>query len=159
MQRGKGISKYAVIAVACVISMLALEATRVFAKNLGNFGGDYKILKASPTGENIALKVSLNVINNSGADVKNVSITLASSLHPSPQPTAAWEKEETPLKAAVLHYNEHKIVNPLVGTFSIPAAEYERMNQRGSGGPNFMISYQDAAGEQHYERMDLAPAQ
>ena len=58
MQRGKGISKYAVIAVACVISMLALEATGVFAKNSGNFGGDYKILKASPTGENIALKVS-----------------------------------------------------------------------------------------------------
>ena len=159
MQTGKAISKFAVIAVACAISLLAFEVTRVFAKNSGNFGGDYRILKVSPQGENVAVKVFLNIINNSGADVKNVSITLASSLHFSPRPTAAWEKEETPLKAAVLHFNEHKIVNPLVGTFSIPADEYERMNQRGSGGPNFMISYQDAAGEQHYERMDLAPAQ
>jgi hypothetical protein len=159
MQTGRAISRFVVIAAACAISMLAFQAAHVFAKNIGNFGGDYKILKATPTGENVALKVSLNIINNSGADVKNASITLASSLHFSPQPTAAWEKEETPLKAAVLHFNEHKIVNPLVGTFTIPAAEYERMNQRGSGGPNFMISYQDASGEQHYERMDLGPAQ
>ena len=159
MQRGRGISKYAVIAVACVISMLALKATRVFAKNGGNFGGDFTIVKAVEQGENEVVKVSLRVINNSGADVKNASITIASSLHFSPRPTEAWEKDQTPIKASILRFNEHKVLSPLVGTFTIPAAEYQRWDQRGSGGPNFMITYQDASGEQHYERMDLAPVQ
>jgi hypothetical protein len=159
MQRGRAISKYAVIAVACVISMLALEATRVFAKNGGNFGGDFTIIKAVEQGQNEVVKVSLRVINNSGADVKNASITIASSLHFSPRPTEAWEKDQTPIKASILRFNEHKVLGPLVGTFTIPAAEYQRWGQRGSGGPNFMISYQDASGEQHYERMDLAPVQ
>jgi len=158
MQRGRAISKYAVIAVACVISMLALEATRVFANNGGNFGGDFTVLKAVEQGENEVVKVSLRVINNSGADVKNASITLASSLHFSLRPTEAWEKDQTPIKASILRYNEHKVLGPLVGTFTIPAAEYQRMNQRGSGA-NFMITYKDASGVQHYERMDLAPVQ
>jgi len=159
MQRGRAISKYAVIAVACVISILALEATRVFANNAGNFGGDFTVIKAVEQGENRVVKVSLRVINNSGADVKNASITIASSLHFSPRPTAAWEKDQTPIKASILRSNEHKVLGPLVGTFTIPAAEYQRWSQRGSGGPNFMITYQDASGEQHYERMDLAPVQ
>jgi hypothetical protein len=158
MQRGRAISKYAVIALACAISMLALEATRVFAKNSGNFGGDYTVIKAVEQGENEVVKVSLRVINNSGADVKNASITIASSPHFSPRPTDAWEKDQTPIKASILRFNEHKVLGPLVGTFTIPAAEYQRWSQRGSG-PNFMITYQDASGEQHYERMDLAPVQ
>jgi len=158
MQRGKAISKYAVIAVACVISVLALEATRVFAKSGGNFGGDFTIIKAVEQGENEVVKVSLRVVNNSGADVKNASITIASSLHFSPRPTEAWEKDQTPIKASILRFNEHKVLAPLVGTFTIPAAEYQRWSQRGSGA-NFMISYQDASGAQHYERMDLAPLQ
>ena len=70
MQRGRAISKYAVIAVACAISVLAFEATRVFAKNTGNFGGDFTIVKVIEQGENEVVKVSLRVINNSGADVK-----------------------------------------------------------------------------------------
>jgi len=158
MQLGRAISKYAVIAVASVISLLAVEATRVFAKNGGNFGGDFTVIKAVEQGENEVVKVSLRVINNSGADVKNASITIASSLHFSPRPTDAWEKDQTPIKASILRFNEHKVLGPLVGTFTIPAAEYQRWSQRGSG-PNFMITYQDASGEQHYERMDLAPVQ
>src|ERR1700722_4156092 len=158
MQLGRGTSKYAGIAVASVISLLAVEATRVFAKNGGNFGGDFTVIKAVEQGENEVVKVSLRVINNSGADVKNASITIASSLHFSPRPTDAWEKDQTPIKASILRFNEHKVLGPLVGTFTIPAAEYQRWSQRGSG-PNFMITYQDASGEQHYERMDLAPVQ
>lgn len=157
MLRGKAISRYAVIAVACAISVLAFEVSRVSAKNTGNFGGDYKVIKVTEQGENVAVKVSLRVINNSGADVKDATITLGSTLHQMPEPTEAWEKEQTPLKVAVLHYNEHKIVAPLVATFTIPKAEYEQWNVKGSGGPNFTIDYRDASGEQRHERIDLAP--
>jgi hypothetical protein len=157
MQRGRAISKYAVIAVACVISMLALEATRVFAKNGGNFGGDFKILSTADRGENVAVKVSLRVINNSGADVKNATITLVSTLHPMPEPTEAWEKNQTPIRVVILRFNEHKIVPPIVSTFTIPKAEYEQWSVKGSSGPNFTINYQDASGQQRHDRLELAP--
>jgi len=158
MLRGKAVSKYAVIGVACAIFVLAFQAVQVFAsKNTGNFGGDYKIIKVTEQGENVEVKVLLRVINNSGADVKDATISLRSTLHNMPLPTEAWEKEQIPLKVAALHYNEHKFVAPLVVTFTIPKAEYEQWNRKGSGGPVFMIDYQDASGEQRHERIDLAP--
>jgi hypothetical protein len=158
MLRGKAISRYAVIGVACAIFVLAFQAVQVFAgKNTGNFGGDYKVIKVTEQGENVEVKVLLRVINNSGADVKDATISLRSTLHNMPLPTEAWEKEQIPLKVAALHYNEHKFVAPLVATFTIPQAEYEQWNRKGSGGPVFMIDYQDASGEQRHERIDLAP--
>src|ERR1700693_767111 len=158
MLRGKAISKYAVIAVACAISMLAFEATRALAANTGNFGGDYKIIKvADQGGNNGAVKVSLRVINNSGADVKDATITLGSTLHPMPEPTEAWEKNQTPIRVVILRFNEHKIVPPIVSTFTIPKAEYEQWSVKGSSGPNFTINYQDASGQQRHDRLELAP--
>jgi hypothetical protein len=157
MLRGKAISRYAVIAVACAISVLAFEVTRVSAKNTGNFGGDYKVIKVTEQGENVAVKVSLRVINNSGADVKDATITLGSTLHQMPEPTEAWEKEQTPIHVVILRFNEHKIVPPIVATFTIPKAEYEQWSVKGSGGPNLSINYQDASGEQRHDRLELAP--
>ena len=158
MLRGKAISKYAVIAVACAISVLAFQAVQAFAaKNTRNFGGDYKVIKVTEQGGNVQVKLSMVVINNSGADVKDASILLRSTLHPMPEPSLAWEKEETPIKIAVLHFNEHKIVPPIVATFTIPEAEFERWSQRGTGAASFTIDYVDASGEQRHERLDLAP--
>ena len=158
MQSGKAISRYAVIAVACVISMLAFEVTRALAANTGNFGGDYTVIKVTDQGENnVVLKLSLRVINNSGADVKDATITLGSTLHPMPEPTEGWEKNQTPIHVAILRFNEHKIVSPILGTFTIPKAEYQQWSVKGSGGPNFTINYQDASGQQHHDRLELAP--
>jgi hypothetical protein len=158
MLRGRAISKYAVVAVACAISVLAFQAVQAFAaKNTRNFGGDYKVIKVTEQGENVEVKLSMVVINNSGADVKDASILLRSTLHPMPEPSLEWEKEETPIKIAVLHFNEHKIVPPIVATFTIPEAEFERWSQRGTGAASFTIDYVDASGEQRHERLDLAP--
>jgi hypothetical protein len=158
MQTRRAISKYVVIAVACAISMLAFELTHVFAaSNTRNFGGDYKIVKVTDQGENVEVKLSMVVINNSGADVKDASILLRSTLHPMPEPSLAWEKEETPIKIAVLHFNEHKIVPPIVATFTIPKAEFERWSQRGTGAASFTIDYVDASGAQRHELLALAP--
>ena len=157
MLRGRAISKYAVVAVACAISVLAIQAVQVFAaKSTGNFGGDYRVIKVTEQGENVEVKLLMRVINNSGADVKDVTIQLRSTLHPMPEPEA-WEKEQTPLKVAVLHYNEHKIVPPIVATFTIPKAEYAQWSVKGSRGANFTIDYVDASGEQRHEGIDLAP--
>ena len=158
MLRGRVISKYAVVAVACAISVLAFQAVQVFAaKSTGNFGGDYRVIKVTEQGENVEVKLLMRVINNSGADVKDVTISLRSALHQMPEPTDAWEKEQTPIKVAVLHFNEHKNVAPLVATFTVPKAEFERWSQKGVGGANFTIDYVDASGEQRHERIDLAP--
>jgi hypothetical protein len=143
--------------VACVISILAFEATRAFAKNTGNFGGDYRVLSTADRGENLAVKVSLRVINNSGADVKDATITLGSTLHPMPEPTEAWEKNQTPIHVVILHFNEHKSVPPIVATFTLPKVEFEQWSVKGSNGPNFTINYQDASGEQRHDRLELAP--
>lgn len=139
----------------CLALCLAL-ATQAQAKDGRNFGGDYRILQATQQGDNVELRVSLRVINFSGADVKKATISLASSLGTRPRREPFdWEKEQIPFKNVTLHFNEHKIVPPLVGTFTIPAGEYERWRR---GGPNFVIDYQNAAGEQRHERVALAPA-
>ncbi len=157
MKCRRAVLRYTVMAVVFAIAGLALEATRVFARNTGNFGGDYRVLKVTEQGESVVVKLSLRVINNSGADVKDATITLGSTLHPMPEPTEAWEKEEIPLTVAVLHFNEHKIVAPLIKTFTIPANEYQQWSVKGSIGPNFTINYQDASGEQRHDRLELAP--
>jgi hypothetical protein len=71
-----------------------------------------------------------------------------------PEPTEAWEKNETPFKDVELHYNEHKRVPPLEGTFTVPADEYK---QWGKGrGPNFVIDYNDASGKTHHEEIQIS---
>ncbi len=152
MQR-KASRLFRCLCLPCLILCLALAAP---ARNTGNFGGDYRILHVAEQGDNVEVRVSLRVINNSGADVKAATISLSSSLVSSPRGEAFdWEKEQRPFRNVTLHFNEHKIVAPLVGTFTIPASEYERWQR---GGPNFMIDYQDASGEQRHQRIELAPA-
>jgi hypothetical protein len=138
----------------CLALCLALLTQ---AKDGRNFGGDYRILQVTEQGDNVELRMSLRVINFSGADVKDATISLTSSLvrHP-PSPAFDWEKEQAPFTNVTLHFNEHQIVPPLVGTFTIPAREYARW--RKGEGPNFMINYQDASGQPRRERIALAPA-
>ena len=137
----------------CLVLCLALT---VPARNTHNFGGDYRILQATEQGDNVELRISLRVINYSGADVKKATISRASSLAPFPlREPFDWEKEQVPFKNVTLHFNEHKVVPGLVGTFTIPALEYERWPK---GWPNFMIDYKDAAGKQRHEHIALVPA-
>jgi len=138
----------------CLALCLALV---VHARNDHNFGGDYKIIKATPQGDNMEVRMSLHVINNSGADVKDVSISLRSSLgNRPPGHELDWEKAQTPVKGAVLRFNEHKIVPPIDATFVMPTPEYQQMTKNGA--PNFVIDYTDASGTQRHDRVDLAPA-
>jgi hypothetical protein len=139
----------------CLVLCLAFIA---HARNTvgRNFGGDYKILQAADQGDNVAVRISLRVINNSGADVRDATIRLASSLPTPPSDDAFdWQKQQLPFRNVTLHFNEHKIVPRLVGTFNIPAQEYEQWQKLG---PTFTIAYHDASGERQFEKIALAPA-
>jgi hypothetical protein len=121
-----------------------------------SFGGDYKVLQATDQGDNVRVRVSLRVVNNSGVDVQNATIRLASTLMTQPRVEAVdWVKDQLPFRHVTLHSNEHKIVPPLVGIFTIPSQEYEQWQL---GVPNFVIYYRDASGERRHERIALAPA-
>src|ERR1700726_1340189 len=98
----------------CLALCLALVAQ---AKNARNFAGTYRIVKATEQGENMEVRLSLQVINHSEADITGATISLRSSLTRSRMPTETWEKEAIPFKDVALNVNEHKRVAPLEGTF------------------------------------------
>ncbi len=141
------------LCLPCLVICLALAAP---ARDGRNFGGDFRILQATEHGENMEVRLSLRVINNSGFDVQNATIRLAGSpITQSSGELADWVKDQPSFKNVALHFNEHKIVPPLVGTFTIPAQVYEQWQK---GVPDFVILYRDVSGERHSERIDLAPA-
>jgi hypothetical protein len=138
----------------CVPSLLLCLALAAVASNSRNFTGVYRILKVTEQGDSVEVQLSLRVVNHSAADVTGATISLRSSLKNLPEPTEAWEKNETPFKDVELHYNEHKRVPPLEGTFTVPADEYK---QWGKGrGPNFVIDYNDASGKARHEEIQIS---
>src|SRR5271170_2656190 len=99
-----------VFSYLCVTSLLLIAALGVKAGQPGQFFGDYKVSKLADEPNNmVRVRFTLRVINNSGVDVKNASITLSSTLHRMPIPPEAWEKSQTPITIPLLRYNEHKI--------------------------------------------------
>lgn len=141
--------------LSCLVVCLSV-ALGASAKNARNFAGDYRILHVTEKGDSVEVQMSLRVINVSGEDVKDATISLKSSLRPMPRGEALdWEKEQPTFKGLTLNYNEHNIVPRLEGTFTIPSREYKQW-QNGNG-PNFMIDYQDASGEPRRERIELIP--
>ena|SRR5580700_309556 len=104
----------------CVPSLLLCLALAALANNSRNFSGVYKILKVTEQGDSVEVQLSLRVVNHSAPDVTGATISLRSSLKHSPEPTEAWEKNQTPFKDVELHYNEHKRVPPLDGTSPFP---------------------------------------
>lgn len=154
--------------VPCLIVCLALTA---FAGEGHNFAGSYRITQSGRQGDKVQVRLSLRVINYSGSDVSNATISLKSSLphlgddpgnpqaallaqHPAPLgPESAWEKQQPTFQGVTLRYNEHKIVPPLEATFTIPAREYEGW-MKGTR-PNFVIEFQDASGKTLRQPLDL----
>jgi len=149
--RRKASRVFVYLCLPCLALCLALIAQ---AKNARNFAGTYRIIKATEQAESVEVRLSLQVINHSEADVTGATISLRSSLRHSPEPTEAWEKEAAPFKDVALNVNEHKRVAPLEGTFTVPAEEYKRW-QKGFG-PNFVIDYEDASGKARHEEIELS---
>lgn len=141
----------------CLLGLVPCLVLAVQASSAHKFSGLYQILKVTADGDNVQVKVSLRVVNNSGANVTGATISLVSSLVTG-GPEFEWEKEEVPFTDVTLPYNAHvkKIVPALVGTFTIPTDEYAQWKK--GAGPRFVIAYQNAAGEQQNLRIDASPA-
>jgi hypothetical protein len=144
----------------CLPGLLLCLALAAQASGFHSFTGVFRVLKATSQDDgNVKVQVSLRVFNNSGANVSGATISLVSSLATLPDaPAFEWEKEQVPFTNVTLLFNAHLKKQPpaLVGTFTIPAAEYAQW-QKGAG-PRFVIAYQNAAGEQQSNRIDMEPA-
>ena len=83
----------------CLVLCLALTAP---ARNTHNFGGDYRILQVTEQGDNVELRISLRVINFSGADVQDATISLTSSAKPTVgcQPRRSRALDASPMRLA-----------------------------------------------------------
>jgi len=143
----------------CLPGLVLCLALAAQASSAHKFSAAYQILKVVQRGDNVEVQVSLRVFNYSGANVTGATISLVSSLVTIPRGAPFdWEKEEVPFTNVTLPFNPHvKTVGPaLVGTFTIPADEYEQWKK--GAGPRFVIAYQNAAGERQSLRIDTAPA-
>src|SRR5580658_4204896 len=143
----------------CLPALVLCLAFTAQASGPHKFSAVYQILNVVDHGDHVQVRVSLRVFNNTGANITGATVSLVSSLMTLPVgPVFDWEKDEVPFANVALPFNPHvKIVGPpLVGTFSIPADEYE--NWKKGAGPRFVIAYLDAAGEQQNFRIDTAPA-
>jgi hypothetical protein len=142
-----------------------------FATGGHNFAGSYRIMQATQQGAMVQVRLSLRVINYSGRDVSNATISLKSSLphsaddprhaeaglqmqQPNPHdPEAAWEQQQPTFQGVTLHFNEHQVVPPLEATFTIPVREYAQWMK--GARPNFVIEFQNAAGKTVRQPVEL----
>ena len=137
----------------CLALCLALVA---LANDARNFAGFYTITQVAKQGEKVEMRLSLHVFNYTGADVKNATISLKSSLPHPDDPhdrEALWEKAQPTFRGVTLHLDERKVVAPLEGTFTVPAREYEQWMK--GARPNFVIEFQDAAGKKQRQSVEL----
>ena len=142
----------------CLPVLVLCLALAAQASGPHKFSAFYQILEVVQRGDDVHVKVSLRVINNTGANVTGATISLVSSLVSLPEgPAFEWEKEEVPFTNVTLLFNSHSktIVSPLVGTFTIPADEYAQWKK--GAGPRFVIAYEDADGGQQSFRIDMIP--
>jgi hypothetical protein len=158
MRLRSGISTYSAVALAFLVLLFASVAASLPAKGAREFAGFYRILQTTNQGNKVELKLSLRVINYTGADVKGATISLKSSLphgvgDDPRDPEAAWEKEQPTFTGVTLHFNEYKPVPPLEATFTIPLRDYQQWMKGAK--PNFVIEFTDAAGTTRHEAIEL----
>jgi predicted RNA-binding protein with TRAM domain len=145
--------KFPAIPLAVAVLLAALGAAGVFAKGAREFAGFYRIVQATNQGDQVEVRISLRVFNYSQADVQDATISLLSSRPHGPRAAQTWEKEQPSFQGVVLRFNEHQVVPPLEGTFTVPVREYERWLKGAQ--PHFVIGYQDASGEPQHRGIEL----
>jgi hypothetical protein len=142
----------------CLPALVLCLALTAQAGGPHKFTAAYQVQQVLDHGDTVRVRVSLRVVNNTGADVTGATISLVSSLVSVAQgPAFEWEKDEVPFTNVTLPFNSHSktIVPPLVGIFTIPAEEYAQWSK--DAGPRFVIAYEDANGEQQSFRIDMQP--
>jgi hypothetical protein len=139
--------------LAIVFALLSAAAVAGPFKGARDFAGAYGIVKATPEGNNVVVRLWLRVMNYGGADVNGATISLVGRVPHPPGATEAWEKANPVFRGLVLRVNEHRVVPPLEGSFTVPAREYAQW-QRGNG-PQFVIEFREPSGQARREVVEL----
>ncbi|MFZ0136894.1 MAG: hypothetical protein WAK89_07545, partial [Candidatus Sulfotelmatobacter sp.] len=111
----------------CLPALVLCLALTAQASGPNKFSAVYQILNVADHGDEVEVRVSLRVFNNSGAKVTGATISLVSCQMTLPEGLAfEWEKDEVPFTNVTLLFNSSSktIAPPLVGTFRIPSDEY-----------------------------------
>jgi hypothetical protein len=153
MRSRNGRWQFLAITLAVAAFLAALGAARVSAKGAREFAGFYRILQATSQDEQVVVRISLRVFNYSEADVHDATISLLSSRPHPPGAGEAWEEEQPRFQGVGLRVNEHQVVPPLEGTFTVPAREYQQWLK--GAGPRFVIDYQDASGKAQHRTIEV----
>jgi hypothetical protein len=158
MSDQRKVLKFAALAAALMALVVFSGAVNAFAGSAREFAGFYRATQVTKQDGKVSVHLALQVMNYTGTDVTNATIFLKSSLpHPpgdNPRdPEAAWEKQQPRFTGVTLHFNEHKVIAPLEGNFTVPAREFEQWAK--GARPNFVIEFQDAAGNQRHEAIEL----
>jgi hypothetical protein len=112
-----------------------------------NFAGEFQIRNVADRGLAVEFELRVKVFNYSGADVKDATLSLASS-RPGPDRDAIdFRGSFTGISIPYRNFVE------LDSVFTVPQAEYQRW-QRGSL-PNLVVTYRDKSGREVQGRVEL----
>ena len=124
------------------------------AKAPREFAGSYRILQTTNQGNQVEdVRISLRVFNYSGAEVKDATISLQSSLPHPPGFGETWEKQQPRFQGVLLHVHEPRPMKPLEETFTVPAREYQQWLKGAQ--PHFVVDYEDASGKPQHRSIEL----
>ena len=135
------------------LAVIVAACGAALARAPREFAGSYRILQTTNQGNQIEVRISLRVFNYSGAEVKDATISLQSSLPHPPGFGEAWEKQQPCFQGVALHVNEPRPMKPLEETFTVPAREYQEWLKGAQ--PRFVVDYEDASGKPHHRAIEL----
>jgi|SRR5579885_880547 hypothetical protein len=108
------------------------------------FTGFYSLSNVTDLGRQVRLTISLDIVNRSGADVKNAAIWLEHSPHP--------DKSTKTFTGISLQQRQQIHLEDQI---TVSSQEYSRW-LHGSL-PSFWIAYKNGKGQQKQHRIELAP--
>jgi hypothetical protein len=115
-----------------------------------NFAGEFQVRNVVDEGSIIKFELHVKVVNFSGADLSNATLTLADR-RPGHRPdTMDYQGSFTEVSIPY-----HKWIE-LDGSFMAPVREYQQW-QRGAA-PILVVTYFDETGKEHRDPVELRPA-
>jgi hypothetical protein len=129
---------------------LCFTSVRLAAEHGRNFAGEFQVRNVVDEGSIIKFELHVKVVNFSGADLRNATLTLADR-RPGQSPDAMGYRGS--FTEVSIRY--HKSIE-LDGSFMAPVREYEQW-QRGAA-PALVVTYFDEAGKEHRDPVELRPA-
>ena len=115
-----------------------------------NFAGEFQIRNVVDEGSIVKFELHVKVVNFSGADLRNATLTLADRRPGQSPDVMDYEGSFTDVSV------DYRKSIELDGNFMAPVREYQQW-QRGAA-PVLMVTYFDESGKEHRDPVELRPA-